>query len=169
MKTRRLWLYGLMTKCLPENKFYGLKAAVLRWSGAVIGKNVRVCSSAHIYGNGRLIVGDDVWIGECCFIAPCGSSGLVIESHCDLAPGVMLINGSHEISPHGKRIAGQGVSESITIRTGSWVGARSVVLPGVELGPKTIVGAGSVVTKSFLSGCILVAGCPAREKKRYDK
>ena len=38
---------------------------------------------------------------------------------------------------------------------------NAVILPGVELGPKTIVGAGSVVTHSFLQGDCVIAGSPA--------
>ena len=43
---------------------------------------------------------------------------------------------------------------------------NSVVLPGVHLGNNTIVGAGSVVTKSFMDGNCIIAGNPARIIKR---
>jgi len=39
---------------------------------------------------------------------------------------------------------------------------NSIILPGVLLGEKTIVGAGSVVTKSFPDGNCIVAGNPAK-------
>lgn len=57
-----------------------------------------------------------------------------------------------------------------------FIGAKSILLPGVVLGERTIVGAGSVVTKSFPQGNIVIAGNPAkeictveeyREKKRH--
>lgn len=38
----------------------------------------------------------------------------------------------------------------------------AVLMPGVTLGPKTVVGAGAVVTRSFPEGHQLVAGVPAR-------
>jgi acetyltransferase-like isoleucine patch superfamily enzyme len=42
---------------------------------------------------------------------------------------------------------------------------NSVILPGVELGPHTIVGAGSIVTKSFPEGNCIIVGNPAKKIK----
>ena len=44
-----------------------------------------------------------------------------------------------------------------------------VILPGVHLGPRTIVGAGSIVTKSFPDGFCVIAGNPAKLIKRIEK
>jgi acetyltransferase-like isoleucine patch superfamily enzyme len=46
------------------------------------------------------------------------------------------------------------------------MGMNSVILPGVVLGPHTIVGAGSVVTKSFVEGYSVIAGNPARINRK---
>jgi len=43
-----------------------------------------------------------------------------------------------------------------------WIGMNSVILPGVVLGDDTVVGAGSIVTKSFCGGHCVIAGNPAR-------
>lgn len=43
-----------------------------------------------------------------------------------------------------------------------FIGMNVTVLPGVTLGDNTIVGASSVVTKSFLDGNVVIAGNPAR-------
>ena len=45
---------------------------------------------------------------------------------------------------------------------------NSVILPGVTLGPHTIVGAGSVVTHSFPDGYCVIAGNPARLIRTLD-
>lgn len=42
-----------------------------------------------------------------------------------------------------------------------FIGGKSLILPGIEIGDGSIVGAGSVVTKSVPAGCV-VAGNPAR-------
>ncbi len=50
----------------------------------------------------------------------------------------------------------------IQIGDRSFVGFNSIILPGVTLGENTIVGAGSVVTKSFPEGHVVIAGNPAK-------
>ena len=49
----------------------------------------------------------------------------------------------------------------VILRKGSYVGAASVLIPGVEIGPYATIGAGSVVTKSIPAGAV-AAGAPAR-------
>lgn len=51
---------------------------------------------------------------------------------------------------------------AIEVGDNCFIGANSIILPGVTLGENVIVGAGSVVTKSFKGGTV-VAGNPARE------
>ena len=46
---------------------------------------------------------------------------------------------------------------------------NSLIMAGVELGPSTIVGGGSVVTKSFTDGYCVIAGNPAKVIKYLDK
>ncbi len=64
----------------------------------------------------------------------------------------------------------------ITIGNSCFIGLHSILLPGVTLGDHIIVGAGSVVTKSFPEGNVVIAGNPAkvictlqefREKKQH--
>ena len=50
-----------------------------------------------------------------------------------------------------------------------WVGQRTVIIPGVRLGKRTIVGAISVVTKSFPDGYCVIAGNPAKVIKYIDR
>lgn len=46
-----------------------------------------------------------------------------------------------------------------------WIGANVTILPEVQLGDYTVVGAGSVVTRSFPEGHVVIAGSPARKIK----
>ncbi|MCM1501088.1 MAG: acyltransferase [Bacteroidales bacterium] len=163
MISSRLYITELIMRLLPETKAFGFKNRLLRWSGARIGKNVRICSSVRITGIGEFIVGDDVWIGPGTFI----SSTLKIEigSHVDIAPCVYIGTGTHEIDPVGFHSAGKGISKSVYIGSGVWLCARSVILPGVSIGKKAIVGAGAVVNRSCCDGDI-VAGVPAKVVKR---
>jgi acetyltransferase-like isoleucine patch superfamily enzyme len=46
-------------------------------------------------------------------------------------------------------IAGKGVSKDIEIADGCWLGAGSIILPGVKVGYKSVIAAGAVVTKDI--------------------
>ena len=62
----------------------------------------------------------------------------------------------------------QGVNtQPVVIEDDVWVGANSVILPGVTLGKHCVVAAGSVVSDSVPSYSIC-AGCPAKVIKTYD-
>ena len=167
MKTVRLWLYSLVCRWMPETRLFGIKVRMLRWCGAKIGKNVRINSSAIFLGDGGLIIGDDVWIGAGCRIMPVGNAHIIIGSHCDLAPEVMILTGLHEIDVNGGHIGGKGISANVEIGDGCWLGARSTILPGVTIAKKNILAAGSVKTVSSEIEKSLWAGVPAKMKKQY--
>ena len=166
MRTGRLWIYRLVTRWLPETRCFGFKAIMLRWCGAKIGRNVRISSSARFFGGGDLVIGDDVWIGSGCFIHPVLKATIKIGNCCDIGPEVMILTGSHEIGVSGLHVASKGTSANVEIGDGCWLGARSTILPGVELSRKTLVAAGSMVTKSFYEAQSLIAGVPAIFKHR---
>lgn len=63
----------------------------------------------------------------------------------------------------------QGIEQCKEIAIGDdcWIGGGAVICPGVILGRRVVVGAGSVVTKSFPDD-VVVAGNPARVIRRLD-
>lgn len=75
-----------------------------------------------------------------------------------IAPNVGLITANHNLTNLDQHDEGK----DIFIGAQSWVGMNSVILPGVILGDQTIVAAGSVVTKSFPEGKVVLAGVPAK-------
>jgi acetyltransferase-like isoleucine patch superfamily enzyme len=75
-----------------------------------------------------------------------------------IAPNVGIITANHNFNDLAKHSPGKDVR----IGNNSWIGMNAILLPGIELGEHTIVGAGAVVTKSFLEGNCVIAGNPAR-------
>ena len=79
-----------------------------------------------------------------------------------MAPNVGIITANHKIDNLDEHEEGKDV----VIGEKCWIGMNSIVLPGVTLGNKTIVAAGSVVTKSFPQGHVVIGGAPARILKQ---
>ena len=74
-----------------------------------------------------------------------------------IAPNVGIITANH----NPENLDETGKTEDVHIGERCWIGMNAVILPGVKLGDNTIVGAGSVVTKSFEGKCV-IGGIPAK-------
>lgn len=94
----------------------------------------------------------------------CFAARVVIGKNSYIAPNVGLITANHDMSDLDVHLPGR----DIVIGEACWIGMNSVILPGVHLGPRTVVGAGSVVTRSFPEGHCIIAGSPARIIKTLD-
>ena len=115
----------------------------------------------------RLVFGDDVYVGRyACIVA---TQTLTIEDGCVLSEHVYVADNSHGLSPKGGLIMKQKLFTKGEVRLGPhcFIGYRACILPGVRLGQNCIVGANSVVTKSF-PAYSMVAGIPAKLIKVYS-
>jgi acetyltransferase-like isoleucine patch superfamily enzyme len=108
-------------------------------------------------------IGDELpGISICCYID--GRNGIIIERNVWIAPKVSIISQNHDNNDYTIYLD----SKPIRIGRDSLLATGCIILPAVELGPHTIVGAGSVVTKSFPEGNQLIAGNPAGIIKKLD-
>lgn len=110
----------------------------------------------------------NIHIGINCYIGRPGAylqgiGGIYFGNYVRLAPNVGILTSNHDLYDQNKYTI-----KPIKIGDYSWLGMNSVILPGVELGIRTIVGAGAVVTKSFPEGFCVLAGNPAKVIKRLD-
>lgn len=113
---------------------------------------------------GDVIIGDHTRIGiHCTIIGP-----VCIGSHVNLAQGITVTALNHNFEDITQRIDQQGITtKPIVIGDDVWIGANSVILPGVTLGSHVIVAAGAVVTKDIPDNCV-VAGVPAKVIKQLE-
>lgn len=112
-----------------------------------IGDNVLMGRNTTILCANEVTIGDNTMFASYCFVSD--------ENHgIDLSTGVRYECQSIELS-------------SVHIGNNCWIGEKAIILPGVSIGDNSIIGAGSVVTKSIPKDSIAV-GNPAKVIKKYN-
>ncbi len=97
-----------------------------------------------------------------CYVQAIGK--ISIGDYTQIGPNVGLISANH--TAHDLR-----VHEPSDVKIGRycWIGMGAIILPNVTLGDFTIVGAGSIVTRSFPEGYCVIGGNPARKLRDLDR
>lgn len=136
-----------------------LKIKILRLYGAKIGKGVVIKPGVNIKYPWLLEIGDYSWIGEDVWIDNLGY--VKIGNNCCISQGAMLLCGNHNF----RSVTFDLIVKPITIEDGAWVGAKSVVCPGVTVSEDAVLAVGSVATKS-LDAATIYQGNPAVLKSK---
>ena len=123
-----------------------------------VNKNSIVLSPKNIYAGIETSPG----LMPGCYIQGIGK--IYIGDYTHIASNVGIISANHDL--YDKR---NHILDPVKIGKYCWLGMGTLIMPGVELGDYTIVGAGSVVTKSFMDGYCVIAGNPARVIKLIDQ
>ena len=89
-----------------------------------------------------------------------------IGDNCMMGPNVQIYTATHPLE-FKERNSGLEFAKPISIGKNVWIGGNAVICPGVNIGNNVVVGAGSVVTKSFPDD-VFVAGNPAKIIKSVD-
>lgn len=93
-----------------------------------------------------------------------GMGGIYIGDYVQFGPNIGLMTSNHDLYVQYKHH-----EKPIIIGDYCWLGRGVNITSGVVLGTRTIVGTGSVVTKSFPEGYCIIAGNPAKIVKHLDK
>lgn len=115
-----------------------------------IGDEVSIGSGSVI--EHHVTVGDGVRIHSQAFVP----EFTLLEAGCWIGPRVVMTNAKYPLSPTAK-----STLRGPTVRRGAKIGANSTILPGVNIGERALIGAGSVVTRDVPPDSV-VAGNPAR-------
>lgn len=122
------------------NPFIGLKINLLKLFGAKIGKGIILKNNVTIKYPWKLTIGDNVWIGENVWID--NLDHVKIGDNVCISQGALLLTGNHDY----KKISFDYRNAPIIIEEGVWIGAKSVVCPGVIAHSHSILTVGSVAT-----------------------
>jgi len=136
-----------------------VRSAILRLFGAKIGKQMYMKPGVRVKFPWYLTVGDYCWIGEDVWID--NLAPVSIGSHVCVSQGAYLCTGNHDWSKPNLKL----FTRPITLERGCWVGARTLVGPGVTVKEGAILTAGGVATKD-LQAFGIYSGNPAVFVKR---
>ncbi len=131
------------------------------------GKNVSIKKHNYLFYIKELSIGNNVSIHEACYINAFG--GLTIGNNVSISHGTDILTFNHQWHDQLKPIKyNDVVKKSVTIGNDVWIGVGAKIMAGVNIGDRTVVAAGAVVTKDVNTHTI-VGGCPARFIKSIDE
>lgn len=141
----------VVMKYLPYSFRHSFLRRVL---GLKIGVDSTFCFGVFVSGS-KIQVGNNTVVNRNVYLD--GRGGLVIGNNVNISHFALIQTLTHD---HNSP-AFQAHSRPVVIGDDVWIGARALILPGVELGRGAVVGAGAVVTRN-VEPYQVVAGSPAR-------
>lgn len=139
-----------------------------------VGKNVYVDMKIHCDFGKNIFIGNDVIIGaNCTFI---DNAKITIGNTVMIAPNLQIYTAYHPILPEDRYIFDREsddplyfntCADPVEIKDGVWIGGGVIILPGVTIGENSIIGAGSVVSRSIPDNCVAV-GNPCKPIKFFE-
>ena len=123
-----------------------------------VGKNPWIESPFGCDYGYNITVGDNFYANTNCTILDCAK--VTIGDNVLIGPNVSFYTPNHAMDAE-ERKAGHERSLPITIGNNVWISGSVTIVPGVTVGDNSIIGAGSVVTKSIPAN-VVAAGVPCR-------
>lgn len=140
----------------------------------VIGENSQILQNSRIWcyeqdnlPKPRIQIGDHCYLGY--HLSILAGADVTIDDWVLMASDILITTESHGMDPESPTYyMDQPLTVApVHIKSGCWIGEKVVIMPGVTIGEKCIIGVGSIVTKDIPDYCIAV-GNPAKVIKKYD-
>jgi len=118
----------------------------------------------HCDYGANITLGSQVYFNFNCIVLD--PAPVNIGSNVLFGPAVQLCTATHPFSASERR-TGREFARPIEIGSDVWVGAGAIICPGVRIGSRSVIGAGSVVTRDIPAD-VLASGNPCRVVRRID-
>lgn len=136
--------------------FQSVKDAINISNNSIIGRNTRISSGE----DGKVFIAENVLVDDYTFIM--AHESISIGKNTKIAAFCFITDFNHRFDDKKLSIVKQGyVVKPVLIGENVWIGTHCVILPGVTIGDRVVIGAGSIVTKNLPSNSVAV-GNPAR-------
>lgn len=147
----------------------GFLLSTIKWRlmGLRMGRKVEIYGNVVIHGAARISMGDHCTVLS--FTVLFGSGGITIGRDVLISSNCSIFSITHRVEAFQEGLLFRETRRQAPVVIGDnvWIGTGVRIMPGVEIGSNTVVGAGSVVTKS-LPGGVVAAGVPARILRRLE-
>jgi maltose O-acetyltransferase len=116
----------------------------------------------RIYGNGKLRIGTNSYIGQYSILQIAETEEIVIGNNCSIGPFFKIWTQTSMVD-HDYNLTSSIPQKfgSVIIKDAVWIGANVIISPGVTIGENSVIGANAVVTKDVPDFAI-VGGIPAK-------
>ena len=122
-----------------------------------LSRNIR--GAIYVASGATMKIGDNVGVSSSCLWC---TKSITIGNHVDIGADTLILDtDAHHLNWLERRNHGERTCKPIVIEDDVFIGTRSIILKGVTIGARSVIGAGSVVTKDIPSDCI-AAGNPCK-------
>ena len=128
------------------------------------GNNVLIQPPFYCDYGTNMIIGDDVYFNFNCVVLDV--MPVTIGARTLIGPNVQIYTATHPIN-YKERASGLEFAKPIHIGEDVWLGGSTVICPGITIGNRTVIGAGSVVTKNIPDD-VFAAGNPCKVIRKLE-
>ena len=150
------------------------RLSILRELLGGIGENVEIDTPFHCdYGNNIFIENNVIININCTFV---DNKPIHIGNQVLIASNVQIYTATHPVLPQERYVHDwkeknttffRTYASPVEIKDNVWIGGGSIILPGVTIGENSVIGAGSVVSRSIPENCVAV-GIPCKVIRTFD-
>ncbi len=155
--------YRFLHRCVGKGTTVEPQTRIIHSANVRIGSDCLVKEGTYIRAglDGKVIIGDRAALNAFCRIF--GHGSVQIGEDTQIGPGTLITTTDHDYSHEL-----QTRYKPVIIGKGVWIGGNAIILPGVNIGDFSVIGAGSVVTKDIPDRVVAI-GVPARVIRKLEK